>query len=369
MTLVSRQAFYLNLLIFGVASPIYLFLLPLLPRREDDPFWEKVKTLDWVGMILTAGLYVSFTMAFIFGGATWEYSDPRVIALIVVFGVCTVAFCLSQHLSLMTTKLDRLFPCDLLRDRQLVLLYICMASGGASLFVAIYYIPVYYLFVNGDSGIQAAVRLLPFICFYVTGILACGALMGRTGYHKLWYLASGVLIIVGSALMYTVRRSTSSAHIVGYTILLGLGMTTTQAGYAVGSLLVTPERVPDLIQFLNISQGQSQLLGLAIASAIFQSETFRGLKRVLDGRGFSDAEIRFALAGARSRVLESVSEEVRNACVDVIVSSISKIWVMVIAAGCLWTVCSLLLTRSRFVGSAVKVEGEKEVESSSSLMV
>ena len=327
-------------------TPIYLFLLPSLPRQPGMTFAQKMKGLDWLGTILTAGLYVSFTMAFSFGGAIWAWKDGRVIALIVVWVIVTLAFGITQYYSVFTNKTDRLFPCEFLRSPQLILLYVCMACGGAALFVSVYYIPLYFLFVHGDSGTQAAVRLLPFICFYVATILLCGAVMGRTGYHMVWYLLSGISMTCGGATMYTVRADTPAANIYGYAILLGLGMTTTQAGYAVGPLLVKPERVAEVIQFLNISQGQSQLIGLTIASAIFQSTTFSGLKTLLAGTGYPDAEIQAAIAGAKSTVLQTTTPELRSRCIDVIVGSIDDAWVLVVAAGALYTLCSCFLTRS-----------------------
>ncbi|OTB03022.1 hypothetical protein M426DRAFT_61163 [Hypoxylon sp. CI-4A] len=343
-----RWAFYLNLVIFGAMSPIYLFLLPSIPRQEGTPLMEKVKKLDWLGMLLTAATYGCFTVAFIFGGATWAWNDGRIIALFVIFGVCAIAFSFTQARAILTNKVDRLFPCDFLRDTQLVLLYVIMACGGAALFVSVYYIPLYYLFVYGLSGTQAAVRLLPFICCYVFSILTAGAAMSKTGYHIIWFVASGLLLTAGSAAMYTVTSGTSNAHIAGYTVLVGLGMTTSQAGYAVGNMIVEPKRASELIQYLNISQGSSQLIGLAIASAIFQTKAFNGIKEVL-GPAYTDAQIQAAIAGARSEILTNASPEIRQQCIDVLVSVIGDIWALVFSAGALYTVCSLFLTRTRFI--------------------
>ena len=331
-------------------SPIYLFLLPSLPRESHTTFVRKVKDYDWLGTVLTAGLYVSFTIAFTFGGAIWHWNDVRTIILMVVFGILTIAFGLTQHYSTWTSKRERLFPCEFLRDPQLVLLYVCMACSGAALFVSIYYIPLFFLFVQGDSGTQAAVRLLPFICFYVATILLCGATMGRTGYHMVWYLISGIFLTCGGATMYTVQAQTSATHIYGYAVVLGIGMSTAQAGYAVAPRLVKPDRIPEAIQFLNISQGQSQLIGLTIASAIFQSLTYSGMKRVLAGSDYSDDEIQAAIAGAKSTVLETATPELREQCIDVIVQSIGNVWVLVIAAGVMYTLCSCFLNRARFLG-------------------
>lgn len=330
-------------------APIYIFVLPPLPRRPDTTFRSRLASLDWLGMVLIAGVYVSFTMAFGFGGVMWPWGDGRVIALLVVFGITTVLFCLTQRYSMFTNETDRLFPCEFLRNPQLILLYICMACGGAVLFVSVYYIPLYFLFVHGDSGTQAAVRLLPFICVYVTTTMTCGAAMGRTGYHNIWYLLTGIFMTCGGVTMYTVRRDTPPANIYGYSVLLGLGMTTTQAGYAVGPLLVKADRVPEVIQYLNISQGSSQLLGLAIASCIFQTKGFQKLEAVLSGTGYSRGEIQAAIAGAQSQILQTASPELRERCVDAIVKTISDVWIMAIAAGSLWTICALFLTRRRFL--------------------
>lgn len=351
LLLIFNQAFYMNLLIFAIMSPIYLFVLPSLPRQSELTFIQKLKGLDWLGIVFTAGLYVSFTLTFTFGGIIWHWKDTRTIVLIVIFVLLTIIFGMTQYYSVWTNRDDRLFPCEFVRNSQLVLLYVCMACGGAALFVSIYYIPFYFLFVHGDSGIKAAIRLLSFIVFYVATILLCGAIMRRTGYHMIWYLISGIFLTIGGATMYTVRMDTALSNIYGYTILLGLGMTTIQAGYAVGPHLVKQDRVAELIQFLNISQGQSQLIGLTLANAIFQNLTYSRLKTVLAlaGTDYPDSEIKAALAGARSTVLETATPELRAKCIDVIVQGIREDWVLVIAAGALYAFCSCFLTRKRFL--------------------
>ncbi|KAJ4203425.1 hypothetical protein NW759_015177 [Fusarium solani] len=340
-----RWAFYLNLVIFGAMSPIYLLVLPSFPRQVGRTFTQKMSSLDWLGIVLSAAMYVCFVLAFAFGGVIWEWSDARTIALIVLSGVFLVAFAASQHYALFTTQLNRLFPCDLLRDVRLVLLYICMACGGAALFVSVYYIPLYYLFVHGDTGVEAAIRLLPFISVYVAAILTAGYAMPRVGYQQVWYLLSGIFLIAGGAAMLTVDVTTTSACVYGFSVLIAVGLTVCQAGYAIATRLAKLGREPEAIQFLNISQGQSQLLGLAIASSIFQSTAFSGIKSVLDGMGFTDAEIQTAIAGAKSAVLQQVGPELRQECIEVIVQAVRYQWVLVVVAGVLQTTCSCFLPR------------------------
>ncbi|UPK96344.1 hypothetical protein LCI18_007279 [Fusarium solani-melongenae] len=343
-----RWAFYLNLVIFAVTSPIYLFALPSLPQQPDTSFVDKLKRLDWLGITLNTGIYVCFVLAFTFGGPEWAWDDGRFITCVVLFVVFVAAFAITQYYTVFTNKIDRLFPCDFLANPQMIILYIAIACGGAGLFVAVYYIPLYFLFVHGDSGTEAAVRLLPFIFFYISAILFCGYAMPRTGYHMVWYLISGLLLTAGGAAMYTIKADSPASYTYGFSALLGFGLTTSQAGYAVAARIVKPDRLAESIQFLNISQGKSQMLGLAIASSIFQSRAFDGMNKVLQGQGFSTEEIRAAIAGSQSKILATINPELRRRCLDVLVKTISEIWVMVIAAGALLTVSSLFLTKKRF---------------------
>ena len=342
-----RWSFYLNLVVFGVMSPIYVFAVPSLPQQTDRTSLEKAKSMDWLGVAISTGMYVFFVVAFSFGGAIWAWSDASFIVLIVLFGVFAVAFGLTQHFTVLTNKLDRLFPCEFLHNIQLILLYIGMSCGGAALFVAVYYIPFYYLFVHGESGTDAAVRLIPFICVYVAAILSCGYFLPRVGYAMVWYLVSGIFLVAGGAAMYTVKRDTSPGHIYGFSVIVAIGLTVSQASYDVAAHLVKPEQIPNVIQFINVSQGVSQLLGLALASTIFQSEAFRGMKALLGPLDYADGDIQAAIAGSRSHVLKDMSPELRAKALDVVVGVIEKEWVLVIAAGALQVVCALFMTRKR----------------------
>ncbi|OGE56374.1 hypothetical protein PENARI_c003G04723 [Penicillium arizonense] len=181
--------------------------------------------------------------------------------------------------------------------------------------------------------------------------------MPKTGYFILRYLASGILMLIGSVLMYTVRFDTRAANVYGYSILMGLSMTTTQAAYAVGPALVTPDRVAECIQFMNIGQGQSQPLGLAIASAIFQSKTLSGLNDLLGSKGYSQTEIEGAVAGAQSTLLEKLPPALKVQALLVIVDAIDAVYVMAVAAGpctSLHPACCLLVgSRSFWEGAAM----------------
>ena len=346
--LTASQAFYINIVIFAVASPLFLFALPSIPRRPDVPFLDKLKMFDWLGIVLNTGMYVCFVLAFGFGGAIWPWNDGRFIAVIVLFVVFAVSFVVTQRYAVLTTKANRLFPCEFLADLQLNLLFGCMAFGSIAQFVSIYYIPFFFLFTRGESGTSAAVRLLPFIAFYVAAILSCGYALPRIGYHWLWFFISALLLTAGGAAMYTVDASSPVAYTYGFSLLLGLGLASTQCGYYVAGNHVGPARGAEAIQFLNVAQGSGQMLGLLLASTLFQNEAFRGVKEVLRGLSYSEEQIRGAIGGTRSPILEAMAPELRQRCLDAIVRTIQKEWIFVLTVGAAMVICAMFLSKSRF---------------------
>lgn len=326
---------------------MYLFLLPSIQTQPRLGLLHKLRSLDWLGTVLSVGIYATFALVFTFGGAVWPWDDGRMVALYTVLGVTTAAFGAQQYWALFTDQRNRVFPCHFLRDRTLLLLFVCSACLGGGLFVTIYYLPLFFQFVRNDNGIDSAVRLLPFIVSYIAGAVLNGLLMPRWGYYMPWFLVSGVLTTIGGALLYTSSANLSNAHIYGYSILVGAGMVTYQASYSVAPAKVSPDEIAEAIQFVNVAQNGSILIALAASNAIFQNVALSRLLSILIPVGYSHEDIIAAIAGARSAVLQSAPADVRKAALDVLVQAIDYTYTLVIAAGGILVVCSLLMRREK----------------------
>ena len=155
-----RWAFYINLCLFAIVGPICLFVMPSYIPEPDIPLGTKLRHIDWVGSVLIAATFATFIVAFSFGGTLWAWSSGSFIAVIVVFAVCLIAFCIQQALALFTTKQRQIFPIEFLKRPHMIYFYIGMAATSSAFFFAIYYIPLYFSFVHDDSAIQAAIRLV-----------------------------------------------------------------------------------------------------------------------------------------------------------------------------------------------------------------
>jgi hypothetical protein len=139
--------------------------------------------MDWAGFILSTAAVVSFTMVLTFAGTTWAWDDHRTIAMFVVFGVLFLLTIIQQHFLLLTNSDERMVPPSYVtRNRTQVLLGMQTAATVTNIYVPLYYIPLYFQFVHGDTSMMAAVRLLPFVLVLISTNMAAGSCLHRVGY-------------------------------------------------------------------------------------------------------------------------------------------------------------------------------------------
>ncbi|KAF3931139.1 hypothetical protein ABW20_dc0109309 [Dactylellina cionopaga] len=357
-----RWGFYINLVFVGVFAPIYIWVLPSIQPAGHETLStkERLKKLDYLGALLSAGVWSTFVMAFTFGGAQWKWYDGRTITMLAVFGALLVIFALQQYFTILTTPEDRVFPGQFLPRRSFVLLYILTCTPAVGTFIPVYFIPLYFQFSKGDSAIDSAVRLLPFVIILVAFVMINGFFMPVFGYYMPWYLFSGVFMLIGGGLMYSITPTTSIAAVYGYSILVAVGGgVASQIAYSVApaKAMATekarPQDIASAIGFINHAQIGTIVISLTISGTIFQNVAFKYLRDALRQHDFSDAAIREAIAGTRSQIFGELDEVSRASAIDAIVKAMGQVYILVIVAGAVTLICSVFLKRERlFMHSA-----------------
>lgn len=349
-----RWGFYINLIIGAISAPVYLFYLPPIHPEAGKPVRERLVSLDYVGFVLGAGMWVTFGMAFISAGGIWAWGEGRTIAMIVVFGVLLALYTLQQYFCILTTPATRSFPAHLLRSRTQILIYITTTCANAAMFFTSFYIPVYFQFAQNDSSLMAAVRLLPYLLFTITFNLASGWALPKIKYYMPMCLVSGILITLAGGLFYGfLSPTTPTAQIYGFSILMGVGTgITMQLGYAVASLKAKPQDIFGAINLQNVAQIGATVICIVVAGQAFQSNAVRNLREVLAGRDFSDADIRNAVAGAQSTVLESLDGDMRVAAIAAITAGMKQAFIIPLVAGIVSVISALLMHRENLFSKA-----------------
>ncbi|KAK4446595.1 efflux pump roqT [Podospora aff. communis PSN243] len=347
-----RWAFYINLVIGAVVAPIFLFFLPVIHPVQGKSIRSRLVTIDILGHVLVAATWVLFTVAFSFAGIQWPWSDGRSIALIVVFGVLLLATTFQQYFTLLTTIATRAVPAHLLPSRTQTLLLLGTATASATLSVVVYYVPIYFQFVHGDSPIQAALRLLPFIIIVIVTNVIINNFLAKIRYYMPIYLVSGILITLGGSLLVAyLEASTPQSVIYGLTVLVAVGNgLTIQLGYAVSTLTVAPADIGNGLALQNMGQIGAAAVVLVISGQVFQSYAARNLMAALGGQGFTPAEIVSVAAGAQSAVFHMLNGELREAATEAIVSAMRRSFALVVSSGAVMTAAAAGMKREKLFG-------------------
>ena len=339
-----RWAFYINLCVGALFAPVYVFLLPRADPRPGVSLKERTVKIDFIGTILICGTFTAGIMAMSFGGTLFAWNSGRIIGLFVTSGVLCCIFILQQILAIGTTPEHRLFPIQFLRSKTMVIVFFTTACATTTVFVPVYFIPLYFQFVRHDSALQAGVRLLPYVVFMSVTCVLNGYIMSWKGYYMPWFTASGILTLTGSALMYTVNESTSTAKIYGYGILLGTGAGGfIQLPFSVAQAKVKPHLIPIAVSFCTFSQLAGPAVALCIADSVFLNEATNGVVRFLPA--LSRGTIQAAISGVESPEIQSLSAEMRDTVIQIVVKAMSKTYIVPLTAGALTLVLSLFMKR------------------------
>ncbi|KAG8168203.1 hypothetical protein KVR01_003892 [Diaporthe batatas] len=341
-----RWAFYINLVIGAVFSPVYVWLLPPFDPLPGKTQKEKLQTIDWIGAVLFIAALACLIMGINFGGVKWAWGDGRSITLFVVSGVCFIAFGLQQSMYWFCNEQTRLFPIHFLKRRSLLLLFVLNTLASSGLFISVYYIPLFFQFTHGDSAIYSSLRILPFVMVLIFAIIFNGHMMQRFGYYMPWYFFGSAFELVAAILMYLGKPETNPQAIFGYTSLMALGVGFfNQAGYSVVQAKVKPGEIPWALGFMMVSQLGGIVLALGMAGAIFVNGATAGLVSLLPGMD-KDVVVN-AIAGTSSDLFKTLSEKQQKDALAIIVHAIDNTYILLNAAGALGVLLSVFLKRER----------------------
>lgn len=177
--------------------------------------------------------------------------------------------------------------------------------------------------------------------------------MSKFGYYMPWYLGAGIFVVVGSALMITIDNVSSTAHVYGYAILLGIGSGSyCQASFAVAQGKVKMEDIPLAVGFITNAQVSGIAIALSTAEAIFLNESATRIHALFPA--LSMEQVNSMITGVGSTSVTMLPEATKEVVLQVIIFAISRTYILVLTAGCLTIVLSLFMKREKlFMTAAV----------------
>jgi EmrB/QacA subfamily drug resistance transporter len=207
-----RWVFYINMPIGLLTLIIAAFALPNIKRDLKGK-------IDWIGAIGIAGAVVPLLLALVWGGSTYPWHSAQIIGLFSIAIVMTVVFAIIEHYAE-----DPILPLRLFKERIFNLSSLIIILSSAAMFGSILYIPVFYQIVLGKSATNSGLILLPMMVGMVTGSIASGQMVSRTGKYRTIGLLGFAITTVGLYLLSHISQSSTGGSVALDMVILGLGL-------------------------------------------------------------------------------------------------------------------------------------------------
>ena len=226
----------------------------------------------------------------------------------------------------------------------MVILFSEIAAGSANTFTAIYFIPLYFQFVQSDQALRSGIRLLPFIVPFVFASMLNGASIEKLKYYMPWFLVGGLLIIVSNAMLYHITMAISTSYIYGALVVGGIGTGLfVYASFAIAQWLVPPEEIPLAVGFISCAQVAGVTISLAVANAVFLNLAENSITRIVLGVPRSDVQA--AISGIKGSFLKTLQPAAQAKVLEAIVYAIQKVFILGIVAGALAIILAIFMNR------------------------
>ncbi|KAK7703200.1 hypothetical protein SLS64_009176 [Diaporthe eres] len=201
--------------VFGVCSVVG----PLSLLKLKGTIWTRIALFDPLGNLAFIGSAVSLLLALQFAFES-SYSDRRVIALFVLFGVLFIALLILQW----TLGESSTLPPRVVKYRTIGFGSLFAACIGASTFIVLNYLPIWFQVVQKQSPTSSALRTLPLVVAQIISTLEAGILTTRLGHYMPFVYAAAIFMPIGIGLATTFSLRTPTSHWIGYEILIGIGI-------------------------------------------------------------------------------------------------------------------------------------------------
>ena len=294
-------------------------------------------------------------MAVSFGGVLYAWNSVTIIALFTLSGVLFILLAVQQTSTVLTTLSRRVFPIHYVTHKEMAILFAQIAAASTNSFIAIYFIPLYFQFVQSDQALRSGVRLLPYIVPLVFATMLNGAFMEKLKYYLPWFLVGGVLIIASNIMLFHVSLTISTAYIYAALVLGGLGTGLfINAPFAIAQWLVPPEEIALAVGFITCAQVTGCTISLAVANAVFLNLAENAITDLLPGVAKEDVQA--AITGAGGAFLRTLDPMMQKRVLEAIVVAIQNVFVLGITAGVVAVVLALGMSRA-----AIDLGGPKMV--------
>jgi EmrB/QacA subfamily drug resistance transporter len=295
-----RWVFYINLPIGAVALVVVTAVLPAASNRRKH-------SIDYLGATLIAGFATCVVLATSWGGTTYAWSSPVIIALFVGAVVLVGGWWLSAR-----SAAEPVLPLRLFRNPVFSVSAAIGVAAGFAMFGSISYLPLFLQVVHGVSPTLSGVYLLPMVGGLLVTSITSGQLIARTGRYKVYPIVGTAVLVVALFLLSRLDEHTSTALMSVFFFVLGFAL-----GLILQVLVIAVQNSADFADLGTATSGANFFrsiggsFGVSVFGAIFSNRLASELASALRGVPLPNG-FRAASAAADPSLLKKLPGAVRT---------------------------------------------------------
>ncbi|KAG0294181.1 hypothetical protein BGZ98_001868 [Dissophora globulifera] len=261
-----RWCFWINLPI-GAISMIFIFVNLDLPTPKGS-MKEKIRRIDFYGSLMLLLAVVLMLLPLSWGGNKYPWKSGVVIGLLCAAVVVAIMFVLVEW----KVPNEPIVPIHLFKIRNLWATYGSLFFSGMAFFGILFYLPVYFQVIKGESATIGGLETIPFIVGITITSISSGFWVLKKGTFAFFPALGNFLFIVGSALCLLFEMNTKRVATVFILMVCGfaLGFTTQSSTLAVQSA-VKPKYMATVTASVQFVRSLGQVFGVAIVGTVFNN--------------------------------------------------------------------------------------------------
>ncbi|OTB09651.1 hypothetical protein M426DRAFT_50588 [Hypoxylon sp. CI-4A] len=331
-----RWCFYINLPLGGIAILFLILFLPYKPAAQPvRGLKEQIKQFDLLGAFFLIPSVICLLLALQWGGVQYSWSNGRIIALLVVFGILGIVFFGVEY-----WQKDRAtIPMRLLKNKNILGgSWYCMTIWGC-MFVFTYYLPIWFQAIKGVSATDSGLMNLPSILGLVLFSIIAGGLATALATFVPLLLISSAITAVGAGLLTTLEVDSTIGYWFGYQVVLACGVGLgSQNVMLVAQTAVSQGDMAMATSILTFVQTLSSSVWLAVAQNVFQNQLVKNISAnapELDAASIINAGVTAIRESVPPDQLSAVLEAYNNAIIQTFYAAVSLAALSIAGPACM----------------------------------
>jgi EmrB/QacA subfamily drug resistance transporter len=346
-----RWAFWINVPIGLAAFAVAWFTLRLPSHRSG-------RTIDVAGIVLmvvaTSGLILATSWESFSGGTGYDWSDLRLVALVLVTVAAAVAF-----VGVERRAEEPLLPLHLFRNPTFAIATLVGLVIGMGMFAALTFLPTFLQMATGAGVTESGFLMLPMMVGVMATSIASGIAITKTGRYRIYPITGMAVATLGLAWMTTLTGDVSMLVFSAMIFVLGAGLGLVMQTIVIAvQNSVDPKELGTATSSNNFFREIGAAVGVALFSTIFTGRLADRLAEVFAGvpGAGSGADTGSSLTPA---AVEALPEPVRTGVVDAFADALAPaFWYLVplLAIGFVLTLFLKEVTLSDVAGMVARGE-------------